>query len=165
MDVPELIESALLLVGSALVLLAAVGIFRMPDLIIRLHSTSKAATLGAALMLCAVAVHFGDIAVITRVTAVIVFLFITAPVAAHMLARASYFLGVPLSGRPHMHVVGFPLAAHLWSRHGAGLALRFSAVTLAAFLAVTLPFLLPDPARFTPFHIESRLGPSGSLEP
>lgn len=96
MEIREVIEVSLLLVGSALILLAAVGIFRMPDLIIRLHSTSKAATLGSALMLCAVAVHFESVAVATRVFAVVVFLFITAPVAAHMLARASYFLGVPL---------------------------------------------------------------------
>jgi multicomponent Na+:H+ antiporter subunit G len=95
-DVRDIAESTLLLLGAGLVLLAAIGILRMPDLIIRMHATTKAATLGSALMVAAVAVHFGTVEVVTRAMAVIIFLFITAPVAAHMLARAAYFLGVPL---------------------------------------------------------------------
>jgi multicomponent Na+:H+ antiporter subunit G len=94
-DVREIAEAALILGGAALILLAAIGIARMPDLLIRMHATTKAATLGSALMVAGVAVHFGSVQVITRAI-VIVFLLITAPVAAHMLARASYFLGVPL---------------------------------------------------------------------
>lgn len=96
MEIREVITYTLLLTGSAFVLLAAIGILRLPDILMRMHSTSKAATLGAALMLAAVAVHFGEVGVTTRVIAAIIFLFITAPVGAHMLARATYFLGVPL---------------------------------------------------------------------
>lgn len=96
MEIREVITYTLLLTGSAFVLLAAIGIVRLPDILMRMHSTSKAATLGAALMLAAVAVHFGEVGVTTRVAAAIIFLFITAPVGAHMLARATYFLGVPL---------------------------------------------------------------------
>lgn len=99
MEIREAITYTLLLIGSAFVLLAAVGIVRLPDILMRMHSTSKAATLGAALMLAAVAVHFGEAGVTTRVIAAIIFLFITAPVGAHMLARATYFLGVPLWDR------------------------------------------------------------------
>jgi multicomponent Na+:H+ antiporter subunit G len=99
MEIREVITYTLLLIGSAFVLLAAVGIVRLPDILMRMHSTSKAATLGAALMLAAVAVHFGEVGVTTRVIAAIIFLFITAPVGAHMLARATYFLGVPLWDR------------------------------------------------------------------
>jgi multicomponent Na+:H+ antiporter subunit G len=95
-DVRDVIEAVLILGGAALVLLAAIGIARMPDLLIRMHATTKAATLGSALMVAGVAVHFGTIQVATRATAIIVFLLITAPVAAHMLARAAYFLGLPL---------------------------------------------------------------------
>lgn len=96
MEVRDVIVSVLLLGGASLILLAAVGIVRMPDLFIRMHATTKAATLGSAMMVGAVAVHFGTMTVSTRALAVIVFLFITAPVGAHMLARAAYFLGVPL---------------------------------------------------------------------
>ncbi len=96
MGVFELIEHTLILAGAGLILLAAIGILRMPDLLIRMHATTKAATLGSALMVAGVAVHFESVQVGTRALAVIVFLLITAPVAAHMLARAAYFLGVPL---------------------------------------------------------------------
>jgi multicomponent Na+:H+ antiporter subunit G len=95
-EIRDIITNILLITGASFVLLAAVGIIRLPDILMRMHSTSKAATLGAALMLAAVAVHFGTVEVTTRVIAAIVFLFITAPVGAHMLARATYFLGVPL---------------------------------------------------------------------
>jgi multicomponent Na+:H+ antiporter subunit G len=105
-SVAEIIESVLLLVGAGLILLAAIGVVRMPDLLIRLHATTKAATLGSALMVAAVAVHFGSVQVVTRAIAVIVFLLITAPVAAHMLARASYFLGVPLWRRTVIDELG-----------------------------------------------------------
>lgn len=96
MEIRDIITNVLLLTGASFVLLAAIGIIRLPDILMRMHSTSKAATLGAALMLAAVAVNFGTVEVTTRVIAAIVFLFITAPVGAHMLARATYFLGVPL---------------------------------------------------------------------
>lgn len=96
MEARDAIEGALLVVGAVLVLIAAIGVVRMPDLLVRMHAMTKAATAGAALMLVAVAVHFESVSVTTRAIAVIVFLFITTPVSAHMLCRAAYFLGVPL---------------------------------------------------------------------
>ena len=44
----------------------------------------------------AVVPHFGELAITTRPLAIVIFVFLTAPVAAHMIARASYFVGVPL---------------------------------------------------------------------
>ncbi|MEL7172634.1 MAG: monovalent cation/H(+) antiporter subunit G, partial [Pseudomonadota bacterium] len=46
-----------------------------------------------------VAVHFGDGAVVLRGIAIIVFLLLTAPVAAHMIGRAAYLARTPLSPR------------------------------------------------------------------
>ena len=43
----------------------------------------------------AVAVHFQDVGITTRAVLIIVFIFLTAPVSAHMIARAAYFVGVP----------------------------------------------------------------------
>jgi multicomponent Na+:H+ antiporter subunit G len=77
-------------------LVAAVGVFRMPDLFSRMQAAAKAATLGAACILLGVALHFGEMGVTSRALLVICFLFLTAPVAAHRLARAAYFTGVPL---------------------------------------------------------------------
>lgn len=92
----DIFSALFLLTGAAFMFLAAVGVVRMPDLFTRMQVTTKAATLGAGCMLLAAGLHFGELGVTTRVLAVIAFLFLTAPVAAHMIARAAYFIGVPL---------------------------------------------------------------------
>jgi len=83
-------------VGTLFILLAAVGIVRMPDLYLRISVTTKAATLGIGLVLAAAAFYFNDFSVTSRVLAIILFLLLTAPVGAHMIGRASYFIGTPL---------------------------------------------------------------------
>ncbi len=90
---------ALVLAGSGclFMLLAGVGLLRMPDFLTRMHASSKAATLGAALVVAAVAIALWDGAVALRALLVSMFLLITAPVAAHAIARAGYISGVPLA--------------------------------------------------------------------
>ena len=83
--------------GIVLMTVAGIGLLRMPDLLTRMHASSKAGTLGAALVLLAVALHFGEAAVTVRVVVVCIFLLLTAPVASHIIARAAYRVGVPLS--------------------------------------------------------------------
>ncbi len=83
--------------GIALMSVAGIGLLRMPDFLTRMHASSKAGTLGAALVLVAVAVHFADAAVTVRALVVCVFLLLTAPIASHVIARAGYRSGVPLS--------------------------------------------------------------------
>lgn len=90
------VSLALVLVGSVFMLLAAVGVARMPDVFLRLHSSTKSATLGAGCLLLGAAIYFGDFAVGVRALAVVAFLFATAPVAAHVIGRAAYLSGVPL---------------------------------------------------------------------
>jgi len=82
--------------GALFILLAAVGVVRMPDLYLRISVTTKAATLGIGLILGAAAIYFGDTAITSRVFAIILFMLLTAPVGAHMIGRASYFTGVKL---------------------------------------------------------------------
>ena len=82
--------------GAAFILLAAIGILRMPDLYLRISVTTKAATLGTGLILSSVALYFGDAGISSRVVAIILFLLLTAPVAAHLIGKASYFTGVPI---------------------------------------------------------------------
>lgn len=82
--------------GALFILLAAIGVVRMPDLYLRISVTTKAATLGIGLILIAAAVYFGDTAITSRVMAIILFMLLTAPVGAHMIGRASYFTGVKL---------------------------------------------------------------------
>ena len=85
----EIIVGFFLLVGSFFALVAAIGIFRLPDVLMRMHASTKAGTLGSSLILVGSAFYFADGAVTTRVVATIVFLMLTAPIAAHMLGRAA----------------------------------------------------------------------------
>jgi multicomponent Na+:H+ antiporter subunit G len=82
--------------GALFVLLAAIGFVRMPDFYLRVSVTTKAATLGIGLILSSAAVYFSELAIVSRVLAIILFLFLTAPIAAHMIGRTSYFIGTKL---------------------------------------------------------------------
>lgn len=90
------IVAVLMIVGAFFIFIASLGLVRMPDLFLRMSATSKAATLGAGLMLMATIVYFQDFAITIRVLSIIGFITLTIPVAAHMIARAAYFDGVPL---------------------------------------------------------------------
>ena len=90
------IAGVLLLAGGAFMVVAALGVVRLPDLFCRMQAAAKTGTAGAGLLLLGTAVYFEDMQVATRALSVVAFLFLTAPVAAHLLARAGYSLGVPL---------------------------------------------------------------------
>lgn len=92
----EIISNVLQVIGATFLLLAAIGIIRMPDLFSRMQPATKASTLGVGCILLAAAFHFGDVAVVARALAAICFFLLTAPVTAHLIARAAYFVGVPL---------------------------------------------------------------------
>ena len=92
----EWLVSLLMLTGASLMLLAAIGIIRLPDLPTRMHATTKSGALGISLIMLGVAFAFMQSDVFARVLAIISFVMLTAPVAAHVIGRASYFVGVPL---------------------------------------------------------------------
>jgi len=86
----------LILVGAFLMFLAGLGIVRMPDLFMRMHASSKGASLGVALLLVAAALNFQELSVVTKSLITAAFIFMTAPVAAHLLGRAAYARKIPL---------------------------------------------------------------------
>ena len=86
-----------LLSGAFFMLVAAIGILKLPDLYQRLHASSKAATLGVALLLLGAALHSGDMGVVTRCVMAIAFFMATAPVGAHLITRAAYNHNEPLA--------------------------------------------------------------------
>ncbi len=83
----------LILAGAVFSFLAAVGVLRLPDLYTRLHAASKAGVVGAGLLLCAVGTVSADGGTILRAALGIVFLLLSTPVSAHLLARAAYKAG------------------------------------------------------------------------
>lgn len=90
----DVIAAVLLLGGTFFMLVASIGMLRLPDLYTRMHAITKAGTLGVGLALSGVAVAFADLSVTTRAVAVILFVLLTAPVSAHMIGRAGYLGGV-----------------------------------------------------------------------
>ncbi|WP_347562564.1 monovalent cation/H(+) antiporter subunit G [Gramella sp. KN1008] len=92
----DIIIGALATFGALFVLLAAVGLIRMPDTYLRISVTTKAATLGVGLVLMATTVYFSNADVTSQAFVIILFIFLTAPVSAHLIGRASYFIGIKL---------------------------------------------------------------------
>lgn len=92
-DIALCLGGALLILGAIFTLLAAVGVVRLPDLYTRMHAASKAGAVGGGLILLAVALVSMDAAVVLRAVIGIIFVLLTTPVSAHLLARASYIAG------------------------------------------------------------------------
>lgn len=92
----EVIVAILMLAGASFMLLAAVGIVRLPDLPTRMHASTKAGAMGAMFIMASVAFFFSDSVVFARALAIVVFILITAPIAAHVIGRAGYFTGTEL---------------------------------------------------------------------
>ncbi|SCX19057.1 monovalent cation/H(+) antiporter subunit G [Agrobacterium rosae] len=88
----------LLLLGALFSLAAAIGLNRFPDLYTRLHAASKAGTVGSGLLLVAVGINSLDISILASSLAAFCFVVLTAPVSAHLLAKAAYQMGYRLSG-------------------------------------------------------------------
>lgn len=87
----EFVVALLILLGAAFALLGSVGLARLPDFFTRLHGPTKATTLGVGAMVLASAVYFTATqeGFSLHEIAVMLFLFITAPVSAHLLAKAA----------------------------------------------------------------------------
>ena len=92
----ELLLSALIVFGAALVLIGSIGLVKLPDFFTRLHAPTKATTLGMGSLLIASLIFTsyvtGDLHV--QQLLITLFLFITAPIAAHMLAKTALHLRI-----------------------------------------------------------------------
>jgi multicomponent Na+:H+ antiporter subunit G len=92
----EIVTALLLVLGSLFSFVAALGMLRLPDTVIRMHAATKAGTLGAGLILIAEAFFYAESGITLRALAAITFLLLTAPVAAHLIGRAAYYSGIRL---------------------------------------------------------------------
>ena len=89
-----LVASAVLLViGAAFVAIAALGLVRLPDVYLRMHSVAKAGTLGCGFILTGVVLARPELGVVLRVVGALLFLVSTAPVATHVIGRAAHRTG------------------------------------------------------------------------
>lgn len=86
----EIIVGVLALLGALFILMAGIGVVRMPDTYLRMSVATKSTTLGVGLSLAALGAYFQDQMTTMRVMIIIIFVMITAPVSAHLISRATY---------------------------------------------------------------------------
>lgn len=84
----------LMILGAFFAFVAALGVIRFPDFYTRMHAATKAGAFGAALLLLSAALHFGSIRASLMALFIIIFFYLTTPVAAQTLAQAAYRCGV-----------------------------------------------------------------------
>ncbi|MNO36710.1 Na(+)/H(+) antiporter subunit G [compost metagenome] len=95
----DVVGVILILIGAAISLISAIGNVRLPDVYTRSHAASKSSTLGVLCTLVGTLLYFviSDGYFSIRLILGIVFVFLTAPVAAHVICRAAYRHQVPLA--------------------------------------------------------------------
>jgi len=84
----KIIISVLILLGSFFILVAAIGILRFKDLYGRLHATTKATSFGLLLLLVGVSLFFNLFEAYVKALLIIIFIYLTAPLAAHSIAKS-----------------------------------------------------------------------------
>lgn len=93
--IKEWLVITFLILGSCFMLVASIGIIRLPDIYMRMHATTKAPTLGMLLMLISICLFFGNLLTVVKSILIIFFIFLTIPVAAHMIGRAAHLIQTP----------------------------------------------------------------------
>lgn len=84
----EIIIGIFIMIGSFFILVAAIGILRFNDIFSRLHATTKATSFGILLVITGVVVFFLNITVLLKALLIIFFIYLTAPLAAHSIAKS-----------------------------------------------------------------------------
>jgi multicomponent Na+:H+ antiporter subunit G len=97
----EVLVATLTILGAFFFVIAAVGVVRFPDLLTRMHAATKAGAFGGGLLLLACAVQYAEFWVVVKAAAVLIFFYLTAPIAGHLLGRAGYRSGSPLAAQTH----------------------------------------------------------------
>lgn len=109
----EMVISALLVIGGIFGFVGSLGLVKLPDPMTRLHAPTKTATLGVGAILVAsmiwFAVYKGDPSLHELMIAG--FLFLTAPVTAHFIAKANIFRDWPAEKLPR------PMGEGQWAVH------------------------------------------------
>ena len=91
MQIVALLTGCFLIVGALFLMVGSIGLFRLPDFYMRLHGPTKASTLGigAILMASIIFFSFRGSGISIKEFLIILFIFLTAPITANMLAKAA----------------------------------------------------------------------------
>ncbi|HUV11783.1 MAG TPA: monovalent cation/H(+) antiporter subunit G [Acidimicrobiia bacterium] len=97
MNALEIASGVLVLIGASFSVIAAIGVWRFPDVFARMHAATKTATFGLLVILTGAAFRMKTEPDIIKLALVFAFQLLTAPIAAHMIGRAAYRSGGSLS--------------------------------------------------------------------
>ena len=86
----DTIAGVLLVFGSALILLAGIGVVRFRSIYARMHSAAKAPTLGILAIAIGVSLSVRSVAALVTALLVVVLQLVTGPVGTHLLGRSVY---------------------------------------------------------------------------
>jgi multicomponent Na+:H+ antiporter subunit G len=94
--ISNLIVTVFVLAGAFFSLLAAIGVIRFPDVYTRMHAATKAPAFGILLFLIAAVFFFADLYSTAISLMIVVFIFLTAPVASHVISRVAHMLNTEI---------------------------------------------------------------------
>lgn len=91
----EWLVSSLIIIGSIFALIGSIGLARLPDFMARLHAPTKSTTLGVGGVILGSIVYFSAATGFSwHELLITIFLFLTAPISAHLLAKAGLHLEI-----------------------------------------------------------------------
>jgi multicomponent Na+:H+ antiporter subunit G len=93
--ISEVLTSILIVSGALLMLAAAIGVLRLPDVLCRGHAVAKALTLGIFLMLLGLWVYLGEKQIALKILLAIFFQLVTIPVGSHLIALLAFEKDIP----------------------------------------------------------------------
>jgi len=97
----------LLVVGGSFALVGSIGLLRFRDVFMRLHAPTKASTLGVGgLLVASMLWHWGRDLWALRELLITLFLFVTAPVSANLMAQAALHLRLRSQAPPPADLEG-----------------------------------------------------------
>jgi multicomponent Na+:H+ antiporter subunit G len=90
----EVISSILLLLGAVLLLIASIGVLRLPDLYTRMQAATKSSAMGLMLILTALCVYYFNLILLVKSILILIFIFATFPIASHMISGVGHMLNI-----------------------------------------------------------------------
>jgi multicomponent Na+:H+ antiporter subunit G len=89
MSLLDIVTVLIAVIGVFFMVVSGIGIYRLPDIYLRMHAAGKSATLGVTCILLAAGLHYGSWELFRMVLLIALF-YVTAPVATTTMARATY---------------------------------------------------------------------------
>jgi multicomponent Na+:H+ antiporter subunit G len=92
----DVLSALFLVAGGFFCLVAGIGIVRLGDIYIRMHASTKAGTLGIALIAVAMMLHARSVLEIIEPLFVFLFMILTIPIGSHLIGRAAFRTRIPM---------------------------------------------------------------------